>query len=106
MQEQAGVAEPAAAVLGSTAAAALDRQLYERSAGLPPAVEEDLRVLEERLAATGGSVSAAALEHVGVPRALQEVIGSRVHELPRPAVAIVRAAAVLAVPGTRSCSPG
>ncbi|MFJ7962470.1 ATP-binding protein [Streptomyces sp. NPDC096324] len=98
--DESEVTELAAGVLGPTTAAGLGRQLYERSAGLPLAAEEDLRVLADRLAKPGDSagVSVAVLEDIGVPRALQEVIDSRVRTLPHPAVAVVQAAAVLAVP--------
>ncbi|MCH0572744.1 AAA family ATPase [Streptomyces sp. MUM 136J] len=92
------VAELAAAVLGPTAAAVLGPQLYERSAGLPLAVEEDLRFLADRLAHAPGGAGVADLDRAGVPRVLQEAVGSRVAALPRDAVAVVQAAAVLAFP--------
>ncbi|MEU4089750.1 ATP-binding protein [Streptomyces aureus] len=96
--DESEVTELAAAVLGPTAAANLGRQLYERSGGLPLAAEEDLRVLADHLGDSDSGVSVALLEQVSVPRAFQEVFDSRVHMLPRPSVAMVQAAAVLAVP--------
>ena len=94
---EAHVRELAASAIGATAAARLGRELFERSGGLPLAAEEDLLVLADR-AALGGRSS--ALQDAGVPRALQEAVNSRVAALDTGAVAVVRAAAVLAVPAS------
>ncbi|MFJ1709151.1 ATP-binding protein [Kitasatospora sp. NPDC088346] len=95
------VRELAAAALGESAAAALGRQLFERSGGLPLAAEEDLLVLAGRLQSADGHNPVKvgeALEGLGVPRALQEAVNGRVAQLPPAAAAVVQAAAVLAVP--------
>ncbi|MER6399536.1 AAA family ATPase [Kitasatospora sp. NPDC001603] len=96
--DQAQVTQLAAQVIGPAQASVLGPQLFERSAGLPLAIEEDLWAIADRLDHADGSLPATVLEHTGVPRALQEAIGSRVATLPRSAVAVVQAAAILAVP--------
>ncbi|MGV9268179.1 helix-turn-helix transcriptional regulator [Kitasatospora sp. NPDC003701] len=91
------VRELATSVIGPAAAKLLGRQLYERSGGLPLAVEEDLQMLVERLR-HGGDSPVSALEGAGVPRALRETVNSRVALLDEEAVAVVEAAAVLTLP--------
>ncbi|GAA1267986.1 LuxR family transcriptional regulator [Kitasatospora nipponensis] len=78
----------ARSVLGDQATPALLGTLVRRSEGLPLVAEEDLITLEGRPA---GSV-------LGVPRSLREIFAERAERLPPPAVAVVNAAAVLAVP--------
>ncbi|WP_406002456.1 ATP-binding protein [Streptomyces sp. NBC_00829] len=90
----------AAAVLGPAASPALSRALFERSAGLPLVVEEDLLTLSPFRTDHPGSVAAdpvAALDRAAVPRGLSEAVAARMKNLTAPAVAIVEAAAVLAV---------
>ncbi|WP_406397345.1 AAA family ATPase [Streptomyces sp. NBC_00879] len=94
---EAQVRELADSVLGPQAALALGRQLFERSGGLPLAAEEDLLALADLIAQPNSRVP-SSLEGMGVPRALQEVVSTRVAALDPVAVAVVEAAAVLAVP--------
>ncbi|MFF2213379.1 ATP-binding protein [Streptomyces antibioticus] len=96
--DRSQVTELATHVIGARHAEALAPQLFERSGGLPLVVEEDLRVVADRLTRTHGAEPLAVLEDADVPRALQEAIGSRVATLPPPGVALVQGAAVLAVP--------
>ncbi|MFD9160421.1 hypothetical protein ACFVZ8_00145 [Streptomyces sp. NPDC059558] len=86
-------------VIGPAAATALGGRLFERSQGLPLVAEEDLLTVADRLARSPAD-GAKALEDMGVPRALQEALNSRVAVLAPEAVAVVQAAAVLAVPAT------
>ncbi|MFF1870294.1 ATP-binding protein [Kitasatospora herbaricolor] len=104
---EALVRELAASVIGETAAGVLGRQLFERSGGLPLAAEEDLLVLAGRLGVRGAGRPpqvqrgiSAELQGVGVPRALQEAMNSRLAGLGKAGVAVVQAAAVLEVPAT------
>lgn len=95
------VRELAVSVIGPAAATALGGRLFERSQGLPLVAEEDLLTVADRLARSPAD-GAKALEDMGVPRALQEALNSRV-AVPAPeavAVAVVQAAALLAVPAT------
>ncbi len=93
------VRELAVSVIGPAAATALGGRLFERSQGLPLVAEEDLLTVADRLARSPAD-GAKALEDMGVPRALQEALNSRVAVLAPEAVAVVQAAAVLAVPAT------
>ncbi|ARE73354.1 hypothetical protein B6R96_04930 [Streptomyces sp. Sge12] len=86
-------------VIGPAAATALGGRLFERSQGLPLVAEEDLLTVADRLARSPAA-GAKALEDMGVPRALQEALNSRVAVLAPEAVAVVQAAAVLAAPAT------
>ncbi|WP_037642464.1 ATP-binding protein [Streptomyces bicolor] len=92
----------AAAALGPRATHTLGRTLYERSAGLPLIVEEDLITLTEQ--GHHGHLSAAVrdpaaeLGQTAVPRGLREAIRTRVRSMSRRALAVSEAAAVLAVP--------
>ncbi|MEU2655776.1 AAA family ATPase [Streptomyces sp. NPDC007325] len=95
----------AADVLGPDAARALGDTLFERSAGLPLVVEEDLITLSEQARSEGTQGTeryAAALERQGVPRSLREAVEARVGQLSPQAVAVTEAAAVLAVPAEES----
>ncbi|MGW4897046.1 LuxR C-terminal-related transcriptional regulator, partial [Kitasatospora sp. NPDC004240] len=78
----------ARSVLGEAATPALVHTLARRSEGLPLVIEEDLITLDGR---PDGSV-------LGVPRSLREIFAERTDRLPPPALALVNAAAVLAVP--------
>ncbi|MFJ2747185.1 discoidin domain-containing protein [Streptomyces sp. NPDC087297] len=93
------VRELAVSVIGPAAATALGGRLFERSQGLPLVAEEDLLTVADRLARSPAD-GAKALEDMGVPRALQEALNSRIAVLAPEAVAVVQAAAVLAVPAT------
>ncbi|MCX5208310.1 AAA family ATPase [Kitasatospora sp. NBC_00240] len=94
----------ATAVLGPRATTALRRTLFERSAGLPLIVEEDLLTLtaQPRPGHTIGVATAtddvSVLREAEVPRSLREAVNQRMATLSEPAVALVEAAAVLAVP--------
>ncbi|OKI16356.1 hypothetical protein A6A07_09930 [Streptomyces sp. CB03911] len=96
-----------AAVLGSRASTALGRTLFERSAGLPLVVEEDLLTLTDRThhnqprpdRPSGNDVS--ALAEAAVPRGLREAVTARMASLSEPAAQVVEAAAVLAVPASQ-----
>ncbi|GGV48961.1 LuxR family transcriptional regulator [Kitasatospora herbaricolor] len=97
------VHELAAAVLGPRVSTALSRTLFERSAGLPLVVEEDLLTLtaqpRPRHLDHGRPVDdVAVLAEAEVPRGLREAVASRMATLSDSAVALVEAAAVLAVP--------
>ncbi|WP_328666488.1 AAA family ATPase [Streptomyces sp. NBC_00322] len=91
-----------AAALGPRATHALGHILFERSAGLPLVVEEDLITLGEQ--GYRGHLSVEVVDPVTrlgqavVPRGLREAVTTRVRGLAAPAVAVVEAAAVLAVP--------
>jgi len=90
-----------AAALGPRATHALGRILFERSAGLPLVVEEDLITLSEQ--GSRGHLSVEVVDPVSgvgqavVPRGLREAVTTRVQGLTVQAVAVVEAAAVLAV---------
>ncbi|MFD8324023.1 AAA family ATPase, partial [Kitasatospora purpeofusca] len=117
----------ARSVLGPAATPELARVLYERSQGLPLAVEEDLRTLAERAptertptgpAATGSAATGAtAIERTGasgsrtatgdlaavlaaaeVPRGLRDAVTERLARLGGDGAAVAAAAAVLGVP--------
>ncbi|MFC9332138.1 AAA family ATPase, partial [Kitasatospora sp. NPDC057015] len=102
----------AAAVLGPRANTALGRTLFERSAGLPLVVEEDLLTLTEPARHTtprpdrAGRIAVpddvSVLEQAAVPRGLREAVTARMATLSEPAVAMVEAAAVLAVPTSQN----
>ncbi|WP_435647667.1 AAA family ATPase [Kitasatospora purpeofusca] len=115
------VAVLARSVLGPAATPELARVLYERSQGLPLAVEEDLRTLAERPPAartpagrTGGSSTSGASSTAGgrtatgdlaavlaaaeVPRGLRDAVTERLARLGGDGAAVVAAAAVLGVP--------
>ncbi|MDY0815876.1 AAA family ATPase [Kitasatospora purpeofusca] len=113
------VAELARSVLGPAATPELARVLHERSQGLPLAVEEDLRALAERAAAspdrpsndrpsnertggTGGRAAtgdlAAVLAGTEVPRGLRDAVTERLARLGGDGAAVVAAAAVVGVP--------
>ncbi|WP_432066193.1 AAA family ATPase [Streptomyces sp. C10-9-1] len=95
-EEQIG--ELAASALGAAATGPLRRELFERSGGLPLAAEEDLLALTDRISRAQGDPVSLALEGLGVPRALQEAVNSRIAPLDADAAAVIEAAAVLAVP--------
>ncbi|MFJ4797934.1 AAA family ATPase [Kitasatospora purpeofusca] len=117
----------ARSVLGPAATPELARVLYERSQGLPLAVEEDLRTLAERApsertptgpaAAGSAATGATAIERTGVsggrtatgdlaavlaaaevPRGLRDAVTERLARLGGDGAAVVAAAAVLGVP--------
>lgn len=98
----AGTAELTAAILG------VDRVspefagfLWERTTGLPYAVEEVLALVRDRglLVPHGsGGWSRRALRELEVPRRIRDSTLARVDRLPVGAVRLVEAAAVLAVP--------
>lgn len=116
------VAALARSVLGPAATPELARVLYERSQGLPLAVEEDLRTLAERspiertptertptgltaterTSASSGRTStgdlAAVLAAAEVPRGLRDAVTERLARLGGDGAAVVAAAAVLGVP--------
>ncbi|MEY9949874.1 AAA family ATPase [Kitasatospora sp. GAS1066B] len=91
-----------AAALGPRASHALGSVLFERSAGLPLVVEEDLITLSEQGSRGHLSIEvvdpATGFGQAMVPRGLREAVTTRVRGLAPPAVAMVEAAAVLAVP--------
>ncbi len=104
---RADLRKMARAALGQGATDALTRTLFERSAGLPLIIEEDLITLSSGgpapAAATGtraahGSGPGVAAGELGVPRSLREVMSERIHRLSPEAAGLVEAAAVLAVP--------
>ncbi|MEU9255465.1 hypothetical protein AB0D66_26915 [Streptomyces sp. NPDC048270] len=80
--------ELAVSVIGPAAAIALGGRLFERSQGLPLVAEEDLLTVADRLARSPAD-GARSLEAMGVPRALQEALNSRVALLAPEAVAVV-----------------
>ncbi|MDH6137587.1 DNA-binding CsgD family transcriptional regulator [Kitasatospora sp. MAA4] len=82
--------------LGSWAGPAVARTLFERSAGLPLVVQEDLATLADwsRQGRPGGDV-VEALERARVPRALAEAVLGRLAGLSPAATALAHAAAVL-----------
>ncbi|MFE0465286.1 AAA family ATPase, partial [Kitasatospora sp. NPDC058965] len=85
------LARIAHSALGAGATPALVGALYERSAGLPLIIEEDLITLAE-------PGTAARPDLLGVPRSLREVLTERTGRLSAEGAALVNAAAVLAVP--------
>ncbi|WP_167536420.1 ATP-binding protein [Streptomyces ficellus] len=102
-------------MLAEEPAPALVRALLRRSEGLPLVIEEDLITLARSRGASGdpaeaggrtggpggaraGSPEAAAIDALGVPRSLSEVLAGRTGRLGPDASALVEAAAVLAVP--------
>ena len=106
---EADLGRLARAVLGEDATAALTRTLYERSAGLPLIIEEDLLTLSRRDPRPqgggrwdpGGTERRSAARRAGaltVPRSLREVMSERLDRLSPAAVSLANAAAVLAVP--------
>ncbi|WP_406304530.1 AAA family ATPase [Streptomyces sp. NBC_00885] len=97
----------AGAVLGPRATHAVGRALFERSAGLPLVVEEDLITFSRQWPGAGLSEPGAGgqvpdpvteLGRAGVPRGLREAIKERIGGLSVRALAVTEAAAVLAVP--------
>jgi DNA-binding CsgD family transcriptional regulator len=74
--------------------------LFERSGGLPFAVEEVLRLLEDRedLVRRSGIWVRRELEEIEVPQALRSAIAERMQRLGPEAQQIVKAAAVLGGP--------
>lgn len=102
----------AGSALGSRASPALGRVLFERSGGLPLAVEEDLLTLTEAghreqlpvsygyAPASAGS-EAALLAVAEIPRGLREAVITRMAALDKNGTELVQAAAVLAVPARR-----
>ncbi|WP_083977434.1 helix-turn-helix transcriptional regulator [Kitasatospora azatica] len=98
---ESDIQQLAEAALGRQATAALGQMLFERSAGLPLVVEEDLLTLSEQSRRSSlGAVRdfAAELQHAEVPRALREAVTERLAVLSPAGTAIAEAAAVLAVP--------
>nr|WP_239070062.1 MULTISPECIES: LuxR family transcriptional regulator [unclassified Streptomyces] len=96
--DEAQVRDLTISALGRTAGSTLGRQVFERSGGLPLAVEEDLLALSDRLSRPGRGEVSAVFEGVGVPRAVREAVNLRLSGLEAGALAVVHAAAVLAVP--------
>ncbi|MFG2823483.1 ATP-binding protein [Kitasatospora sp. NPDC048365] len=90
--DPAAVSRLAGAALDTRPSGELTRVLYERSAGLPLIAEEDLITLAAEPDA------AERPELLGVPRSLREVLAARIEPLSGPALALVEAAAVVAVP--------
>ncbi|NEA56555.1 AAA family ATPase [Streptomyces sp. SID13666] len=93
------------AVMGPRSTRALGQAIYERSAGLPLVAEEDLLTLTDwgrqpRPPNADATTVVETLQDIEVPRALREAIVSRMTGLSAPAVAMVEAAAVLAVPSS------
>jgi DNA-binding CsgD family transcriptional regulator/tetratricopeptide (TPR) repeat protein len=76
--------------------------LHEGSGGLPFAVEEILKLLEDRedLVHFDGLWVRRSLEEIEVPTALQDSLTERLRRLGPDAKAVVEAAAVLGTPGT------
>lgn len=101
----------AASALGGRATPELGRALFRRSGGLPLVVEEDLLTLTDPTRETESTLTAlesgspisdvALLEGSEVPRGLREAAVARMAGLAAETSALVRAAAVLAVPATR-----
>ncbi|MFJ3812550.1 AAA family ATPase [Streptomyces sp. NPDC090073] len=86
------------------AAAQLGQELFERSAGLPLVVKEDLITLAEQRRRTDRRTGAAApvtLRDAEVPRSLQESTFERMNVLNASALAVVEAAAVLETPSAQ-----
>lgn len=78
--------------------------LFQGSGGLPYAVEEVLRLLENRedLVRRKGAWVRRSLEELAVPRAVRDSILERLEKLRPSAQALVRAAAVVGVPAGES----
>jgi DNA-binding CsgD family transcriptional regulator len=78
--------------------------LFEGSGGLPFALEEVLRLLENRedLIRRKGAWVRRSLEDISVPRAVRAAILERLERLRPSAKALVRAAAVVGVPASES----
>ena len=89
--DEDALAEMARSALGADVTAELVATLFERSAGLPLIIEEDLITLS-------GPGAGGRPDLLGVPRSLREVLETRIARLSPEAVAVVNAAAVLAVP--------
>jgi DNA-binding CsgD family transcriptional regulator/tetratricopeptide (TPR) repeat protein len=77
--------------------------LHERTHGIPFAVEEVLRLLEDRrdLVRTDGRWTRRTLDNLAVPSAVRDSIAERLGRLRDDARRISRAAAVLGVPATQ-----
>ncbi|MFE2178416.1 ATP-binding protein [Kitasatospora sp. NPDC059462] len=96
--DAAEVAELARAALGPAGGTELARVLHARTAGLPPAVEEELRALTGRPSPRRGADLAVRLAQADLPRALADAVTGRLAGLGPQAAAVVDAAAVLGVP--------
>ncbi|MFD7028626.1 ATP-binding protein [Streptomyces sp. NPDC059917] len=94
------VGEFAARVLGvDRVSGDFAEQLHRRTGGLPFAVEEVLRLLDDQdPVGFGTGAEHLALERVGVPVPVRRVMLDRLGRLPADARAVVAAAAVAAVP--------
>ena len=82
--------------------------LFQASGGLPFAVEEVLRLLENRedLIRRKGAWVRRSLDDLGVPRAVRDSILERLDQLRPTAQALVRAAAVIGVPASEALLSG
>ncbi|HET9050331.1 MAG TPA: AAA family ATPase, partial [Candidatus Dormibacteraeota bacterium] len=95
------VHELAARLVGDASVSpALTARLHARTGGIPFAVEETVRLVDERRAGPGGWDRATAdeLDAAGVPRGVEDVVRERVARLPADAQRVAEAAATLAVP--------
>ncbi|WP_406405051.1 AAA family ATPase [Streptomyces sp. NBC_00879] len=91
----------ASAVLGPRANPAIGRLLFDRSAGLPLVVEEDLITLGEGQRGHLHDEVIDPVEELGqavLPRGLREALAARVYGLSSEAIAVVEAAAAMSVP--------
>ncbi|WEV27726.1 AAA family ATPase [Streptomyces sp. 71268] len=90
-----------AAITGSTAVPAqLAAELHERTAGIPFVLEEVVRGLAASGFPAGWNAGRDTLDAMEVPTLLREAMADRMAALTPPAVAVVRAAAVLRIPAT------
>ncbi|MFE6866689.1 AAA family ATPase [Kitasatospora sp. NPDC057692] len=96
--DAAETAELARSVLGAVATPEVARVLFERTRGLPLAVEEDLRALAERPRPRRAADLATGLAEAEVPRAVADAATGRLVRLGPDGTAVVAAAAVLGVP--------
>ncbi|GAB3488022.1 LuxR family transcriptional regulator [Amycolatopsis cihanbeyliensis] len=74
------------------------RKLHDRTAGIPFVIEETLRALTVSGAPVTDGAGGRMLDELAVPAPLREVMHARMAELPEPAAALARAAAVLGTP--------
>ncbi len=97
----AAVGSLTAAITGSTAVPVqLAAELHQRTAGIPFVLEEVVRGLAATGFPAGWNAGRDTLDAMEVPTLLREAMTDRMATLTPPAVAVVRAAAVLRIPAT------
>ncbi len=86
----------------------LVKHLHERTAGIPFALEEVIRLLRDReqLTVTEAGQTVADLQQIDVPPAIRQSIKERMQLLTADARLVARAAAVLAVPASEDLIAG